>query len=173
MNTTLVLQNGLLYGLLLSLLVSLTILISFSINPEIWLGDYPPDIKAHYTPVRSDTKYQERLASLAIIVLLVGVMALSILHLEHILGSLTFWAVFLSAFTTLLVFNIFDLLVLDWMIFIILQPKMIILPGTQGMAGYKDYAFHFRGFLTGLIFCLVGALIGAGIAILVKLVQSF
>ena len=78
----------------------------------------------------------------------------------------------MSAFITLLVFNIFDLLVLDWLIFNTLQPKMIILPGTQGMAGYKEYAFHFRGFLKGLVFCLMGALVSAGIAMLVNLLVS-
>lgn len=77
------------------------------------------------------------------------------------------WAVFLSTFISLLVFNLFDLLVLDWLIFNTLQPKMIILPGTEGMAGYKDYAFHFHGFVIGLAFCLVGGLISAGITMLI------
>jgi len=25
----------------------------------------------------------------------------------------------------------------------------VVLPGTEGMAGYKNYAMHFRGFLIG------------------------
>ncbi len=170
MEISLVLQNGLLYGLVLSLLLGLTILISFSINPEIWIGDYPPDIKAVYTPVRSDTKRHKRIASLAFLIFLVGVLVLSIVQLSRLSGEPPFWAIFLSAFTTLLVFNIFDLLILDWLIFNTIQPRMIILPGTEGMAGYKDYGFHFRGFLIGVVFCLVGALITAGIAALVYLV---
>lgn len=170
MEISLVLQNGLLYGLLISLLLGLTILISFSINPEIWIGDYPPDIKAAYTPVRSDTKRHKRIASLAFLIFLVGVLILSITELSRLPGEPSFWAIFLSAFTTLLVFNIFDLLLLDWLIFNTIQPKMIILPGTEGLAGYKDYAFHFRGFLIGVVFCLIGALISAGIAAMVYLV---
>lgn len=172
MDITIILQNGLLYGFLLSFLLCLTMLVCFYINPEIWVGDYPPDIKARYTPVRSDTQHHKRLAALAFIIVLVGVLALSIQQLNHLIGSLTFWSVFLSSFTTLLVFNIFDLLVLDWLLFNTLQPKMIILPGTEGMAGYKDYAFHFYGFLKGLVFCLVGALICAGITLLVNLLLS-
>lgn len=170
MEISLVLQNGLLYGLLISLLLGLTILISFSINPEIWIGDYPPDIKAAYTPVRSDTKRHKRIASLAFLIFLVGVLILSITELSRLSGEPSFWAIFLSAFTTLLVFNIFDLLILDWLIFNTIQPKMIRLPGTEGLAGYKDYAFHFRGFLIGVVFCLIGALISAGIAAMVYLV---
>ena len=170
MEISLVLQNGLLYGLVLSVLLGLTILISFSINPEIWVGDYPPDIKAAYTPVRSDTKRHKRIASLAFLIFLVGVLILSIIQLSRLTGEPPIWAIFLSAFTTLLVFNIFDLLILDLLIFNTIQPRMIILPGTEGMAGYKDYAFHFRGSLIGVVFCLVGALLTAGIAAFVFLV---
>ena len=169
MEISLVLQNGLLYGIVLSILLGLTILISFSINPEIWVGDYPPDIKAAYTPVRSDTKRHKRIASLAFLIFLVGVLILSILQLNRLLGVLTFTAVFLSAFCTLLVFNIFDLLILDWLIFNTLQPKKIVLPGTEGMAGYKNYGFHFRGFLSGIVFCLAGALVMAGMTALLML----
>jgi hypothetical protein len=129
MNTLLILQNGLLYGLLLSILLGLTILISFSINPEIWVGDYPPDIKARFTPVRSDTKRHKRLASLAFLIFLVGVIALSILQLDRLLGSLTFWVVFLSA--SCLYHLILRFACVDWLIFNTLQPKMIILPGTR------------------------------------------
>lgn len=172
MDTTIILQNGLLYGFLLGFLVGLTILVSFWINPEIWVGDYPPDIRARYTPIRSDTQHHKRLAALAFMIVLVSVLALSILHLDRLTGSLTFWPVFLSSFTTLLIFNIFDLLVLDWFLFNTLQPKMIILPGTEGMAGYKDYAFHFYGFLKGLVFCLAGAMVCAGITLLSNLLLS-
>ena len=30
---------------------------------------------------------------------------------------------------------------------------------TEGMPGYRDYRFHFIGFLKGLGFCAVGALL--------------
>jgi hypothetical protein len=40
---------------------------------------------------------------------------------------------------------------------------MMVLPGTQGMAGYRDYRFHFVGFLKGLGFCLFGGLVIAAL----------
>ena len=52
---------------------------------------------------------------------------------------------------------------LDWLLFCTLRPRAIILPGTEGMAGYRDYRFHFVGFLKGLAFCLVGAAVIAGL----------
>ena len=144
------------YGLVLTLLLGLTILISFSINPEIWIGDYPPDIKAVYTPVRSDTKRHKRIASLAFLIFLVSVLVLSIVRLSRLSGEPPFWAIFLSALTTLLVFQYLRFTYPGLADLYTIQPRMIILPGTEGMAGYKDYGFHFRGFLIGVVFCLVG-----------------
>jgi energy-converting hydrogenase Eha subunit B len=81
-----------------------------------------------------------------------------------IIGVPSFIEVFIDIFTLFIVFNIVDLLILDWLIFCTLTPKFMILPGTEGMAGYKDYGFHFRGFLIGCIICLVSALAFAGLA---------
>lgn len=59
----------------------------------------------------------------------------------------------------LLLFNLYDLIVLDWLFFCTIQPRAMVLPGTAGMAGYGDYRFHFTGFLKGLGFTLVGSLV--------------
>jgi len=79
---------------------------------------------------------------------------------------------FVSAFVfsgiILLVFNLFDLLILDWLFFCTIQPRSMVLPGTEGMAAYCDYRFHFIGFLKGMGFTAVGGLI---IAILWTLIQ--
>ena len=69
----------------------------------------------------------------------------------------------------LLVFNAFDLIVLDWLFFCTIQPRQMVLPGTEGMPGYRDYRFHFIGFLKGLGFCAVGGLF---IAVLWVVVQG-
>ena len=56
-----------------------------------------------------------------------------------------FGTAFLSAFVVLVVFNLVDRLILDWLVFCPLTPRFVVLPGTEGMAGYKDYRMHFRG----------------------------
>jgi hypothetical protein len=55
--------------------------------------------------------------------------------------------------------NMGHLIVLDWIFFCTIQPRSMILPGTEGMAGYRDYRFHFIGFLKGLGFSAVGGLL--------------
>jgi hypothetical protein len=48
------------------------------------------------------------------------------------------------------VWNVLDLLLLDWFLLLTLQPRFMILPGMEGMVGYRDYGFHFRKFLNGI-----------------------
>jgi hypothetical protein len=57
-------------------------------------------------------------------------------------------------------------LVLDWGL-VYWQPRFVVLPGTEGMAGYGSYWFHFRGFLIGIPIVLLGsALLAAIVSIL-------
>ena len=43
-----------------------------------------------------------------------------------------------------MIFNLVDLILLDWLLFTYIQPRFVVLPGTEGLAGYRDYWFHFR-----------------------------
>lgn len=49
------------------------------------------------------------------------------------------------------------------------QPRFVVLPGTEGMAGYRDYRFHFRGFLIGIpVVLLASALAAAVVSLLLR-----
>jgi hypothetical protein len=158
-------QTGFLYGIVFSLLFSALLLVMVKINPEMMLNDYPPDIKARYGPASEKTQQQRKPFVILFLLIVFGVPLLSIQRFDLMTGGVpTFLDVFVIIFTLFLVFNIVDLLILDWLIFCTITPKFIVLPGTEGMAGYKDYGFHFRGFLKGTIICLVSALVFAGIA---------
>jgi len=76
----------------------------------------------------------------------------------------TFLAVFLGVFTVLLVFNVVDLLVLDWLIFVTIRPGIVVLPGTEDAEGYRDYGFHFRAFLKGVVGSFTASLVIAAVA---------
>src|SRR5260370_545802 len=82
-------------------------------------------------------------------------------------GEYGFLGIFVSAFGGPFLFNMVDWLILDWLIFCTFTPRFAVLPGTEGMAGYKNYAMHFRGFLIGTIY---SAGIGVVIAVLVTFV---
>ena len=81
-------------------------------------------------------------------------------------GRVQFLTAFVHLFVMLSVFNVVDLVLLDWPL-VAIVPRFMVLPGTEGSAGYKDYWFHFRGFLVGVVLILVASgLIAAVVAAL-------
>ena len=88
---------------------------------------------------------------------------IGLVSLQSTLGPISFLLALAFSFLVLLVFNVFDLLVLDWLLFCTIQPRPMILAGTEGMAAYRYYRFHFVGFLKGLGFCAVGGIVIASI----------
>ena len=133
------------------------------IAPEMRVGDYPPDIREKYGPMRPRSARLRPFVAVAFFFAVLAVPLLALLTLFSTVGRLSFLTALLSTFMILFVFNAFDLLVLDWFLFCTLRPRFIVLPGTEGMAGYRNYRFHFVGFLKGLGFCLVGAVVVAGL----------
>jgi hypothetical protein len=155
--------HSLVYGLILSGLLAVLMLASLFWNPAIWAGDYPPDIKVRFGPPDARTQRQKWIVAAPFFLVLIGAPTAAVLALPAAGVSLNFGTVFACAFVVVFVFNLVDLLVMDWLIFVTWQPRQIVLPGTAGMAGYRDYAFHFRGFLIGLVLCLFAGLVAGGI----------
>jgi hypothetical protein len=167
MNTA-ILQHSLSYGAILSVLMFFLIFGSLYYNPEIWLNDFPADIRKKYGLVSEKSRMEKRWISIAFFLLLLGIIAASLLQLPRLTGEqVTFMPVFLNLYIIFMVFNLVDLLVFDWLIGVAIRPKFLILPGTEGSEGYSDYGFHFRGFLKGTLGGLVASLILAGITFLI------
>lgn len=156
------LLHGLAYGLILSVLSSAVLLISAYFNPESMVDGYPPDIQERHGPMSATAYRHKRLVGIPFGVVLIGLLLVSILTLP----AITFWMVFINTALVLFTFNLVDLLVLDWLIFNTIRPAFIVLPGTEGMAGYRDYGFHFRKFLKGVAGAMLAGLVAGGLALL-------
>lgn len=147
------------YGLVLSALLIILLLITQSINPEIMLNDYPPDIRKQYGQPQPKTRRQKLVASILFLSVIAAVLICSFKDLPR---PVDFGRAFLNIFVVFMTFNIVDLLIIDWLIFVWLQPRFVILTGTEGMAGYRDYRFHFRGFLIGTVMITILSAVIAG-----------
>lgn len=169
MDLVLVAQHGILYGFVLSVLLTLVLFGAILVNVEIMQNDYPPEVKKAYGPEKNPrTRGQRRIFSLLFLAVLFGVITYSVVGMARASSDhLTFLPLFLLIFIEVFTFNLWDLLILDWLIFTTLQPKFIFLPGTERIAAYRDYYFHFKGFLIGIVFSLVSALVLAGIVLIV------
>jgi hypothetical protein len=164
-------------------------MITMWVNPRIFLHDYP---RGNQEKVPKKTKSEKRLmVALGVpfmLMLLLG-KYISTLTLKT-QGEARFWALWLNAAGVVWVFNVVDWLILDWLIFCTLTPRFLVIPESEGMAEYKllalcgsrkkiphpypspngrgvrskkDYGFHFRGFLHGTVYSILGGLIIAGI----------
>jgi hypothetical protein len=155
-------------GVLLSVLLVLWLfaIFSFRVNPRVFLQDYPKDIRDKAPPQTAAEKRLSRLIKAPLLIFVIGVPLISSWALKrHDPEHATFVAFFLNAFGVVFTFNVFDLL-LDFVL-VCMSPKFVVIPGTEGMAGYKDYGHHFRGFLVGTVGSLViGWLVAAVVFLL-------
>jgi hypothetical protein len=164
----LLLETAIAYGLFLSLVLTAISLIAGAIALDMFVGDYPPDIKERYGPMSPrSARLRPLFATLLFLPALIIPFA-GLVSLQGEVGSVPVAAAFVFSALVLLVFNTYDLIVLDWIFFCTIQPRQMVLPGTEGMAGYRDYRFHFIGFLKGLGFCAAGALLVTGLWILAE-----
>lgn len=149
-------------GAILSFLASLWLILALWVNPRIFLHDYPPKIQAKVT---KKTKAERRLSYVFgvpfVLLLLLGSFFSTLSLKKH--GNIQFWTLWLNAVGVVFIFNLVDWLILDWLMFCTLTPHFLVIPGSEGMAEYKDYGFHFRGFLHGTVYSVLGGLVIAGI----------
>ena len=151
-------------GAILSVIASLLIVVSLRINPRMWLQDYPQDIQNRVPPKTDMEKRQSLIVGIPFLVVLAAVPFISTLALKRQGGGdASFLQLFLNAFGVAFIFNLVDLLVLDWLMFCTITPRFLVIPGTEGMEGYKDYYYHFKASLIGTVISIVAGLVIAGI----------
>jgi hypothetical protein len=163
------LKRILIDGTLMNVLISIVLYGSLYLNPAIWVHDYPPDIRAAVGPV-SIPAFQKLVMGVLLLGIVAGVPLWSSAKLRREnRGELSFPSAFVHNALLALYFAVWDLLILDWLIFVAIQPAFVVIPGTEGLAGYKDYFFHLKvGFLgwTQWIAILAAGLILGGLAMI-------
>ena len=153
-----------LYGTVLSVIASIFLIGVLRFNPRLFLQDYPEDIQKQVPPKTAKEKRQSLVVGIPFLFLLIAVPFVSTLTLKQQGGeAISFLSLFLNAFGVMFIFNLVDLLLLDWLMFCFITPSFVIIPGTEGMKEYKDYGYHFRAFLKGTILSVVAGLVIAGI----------
>lgn len=150
------------WGVVLSAVLFPLVLGLTRLNPEIMLKDYPPDVQAQHGPMSARARRLRLPVGLAVTALLVALIVWSFQAVRAGAGGdLSFRDAFWHLFVMFNTFNLLDLVVLDWLIVVRLRPRFLILPGTAGLPGYADYAFHFKGFLIGVVISSLSSLLAA------------
>lgn len=133
-------------------------------NPRLMLQDYPPAIRRIVPDKTASEKRQSLLLGLPFLIILFIFPIFSAFHFQTRTdceaGFLSLWY---YSFSVAFTFNLWDWLIIDWLVFCTYTPQHFVIPGSEGHPAYKDYAFHFRGFLKGTVFSAILGLISAAI----------
>ena len=158
-----VLQHVVIDGLLLSLLLGALVMGSLVYNPRLWLQDYPKVVQAKVPPMTQHEKRLQRLMIIPFLLLALGGPYLSVTLVKAANGGMiSFPVAYLTAAGVLQVFNLFDAVVLDYLILTVMKPSFAIIPGTTREESLVvGLEFQLRNFLKGII---ITALLGLPIA---------
>jgi hypothetical protein len=137
-------------------------------KPRLFLnkGDLPADIMAAVPPKTAVERRQALLMGVPLFAILIGGTLYST-YTFALQGGAGFLPLYLHALAIILMINVFDLVVIDWLVLNTITPRWAVFPGTEGFAGYKDYGFHGRAHLKALPMQLLGAALAAGIVLLI------
>lgn len=133
-------------------------------KPRIWLHDLPADIQALAAPKTPEEKRLTILLGVPFMVVFFALPLLLAWNLKAVMGAhFSFWTAWLYGYGLFFGVNLWDLVVLDWGGMSLVDPQNPPLAGTAGAKGYRDYAFHFYGFLKGSLMGVVFALFFAAV----------
>jgi hypothetical protein len=159
----------LLHGAVLSGIGSLLIMSAVYFNPRFARKDLPRDIQDATPPLTRREKLQALAFAVPLFALGIGIPLVSALTLQSAgNGDVPFLVLFIHIFGVILVFNLVDLFILDWLIYCRITPRFIVIPGTEGFAGYGDFGHHFRAHVRGTILMAILCVMLAGVVVLFR-----
>lgn len=156
--------QALIYGLIWSVIWSVYVFLILKFYPFSMLHDYPKDIQAAATiekPTKAQEQAAKRFGAVGGLIIFGVLLAFGLLRFHSEQAS--FLQVLQYIFIIAMTWNVIDLLVMDWLIVCTITPKWIVIKGTEGCNGYKDYFFYFKGFLIGCVYTTIMALLFSGI----------
>ena len=166
MQWSLVVGYGVGFGLVMSVLFTVAIFAGAFASRDFLLNDYPPAIQERYAKPKSA---RGRRVAVWVGVLFWGACCVpltvaAMLRLRADLGTdLGFGPAAVAGALMFLTMSLYDLVVLDWIVFAGLRPRLLVLPGTEDMREYRDLRFHAVAALKGSPLILVVGLLTGGV----------
>lgn len=144
---------------------SIYLVILLMVDARMFLnkGDYPDDVLAAVPPRTPEETRKAAILSIPWLLwsfLFPGYSAYTFAQAAPV----SFGVLYLHTFLVFMSFWLVDLVVLDGLMFCWITPSFVVIPGTEGFAGYKDFNMHLRGHFTkGIPYLLIAGLVVAGI----------
>lgn len=146
-------------GTLLSVVASTYLLVLLRFNPRMFLRHFPKEIREIVPPRSKKERRMSILLGVPLGLLFIGsTFASALLWRASAQGSPSFWELSTHVFGLFFLFNLVDLLILDWLIVCRFTPRWLIIAGTEHIVMPKEYLYHFKGFLMGTVVSVIGGL---------------
>jgi hypothetical protein len=158
--------------IILCIIFTIAILIPLYKNPLSKIIDYPTAIRKKVEKLPEYKNIVGAIKQKHIFIKIIGVflIALVLAVISYLTGNKTFFQVFLNTFILFFVLNLYDLLVLDIIIFC--HSKKLIIKGTEDMIKeYKNPKHHIIGFFIGIGIGLFVSLLSGGIISLYNIIK--
>ncbi len=147
------LTTTLLHGLLICIPFSIFVVITFVRWPRLWLHSLPPDIIRRAAP---KTEHEKRITKYVLLpiylAILPGLSVLSVVYTAKTFALELSWiAILIHIYGIWIIVHAWDLIVIDGIGMLLIDPNHPPISGTEGAKGWKDLRFHFRSFLKAIV----------------------
>jgi hypothetical protein len=152
-------------GLMACVPFTLVVWASFLSRPRLWLHSLPQDIQS-MAPSKTVAERRATVWMGAVVLFCFFGVPILLTWRRHtaVPGGLSLLESTVHLYGVWMVVNVWDLVGMDWPYAYFVDPDRPPIPGTNGAAGYKNYAFHARAFLKASVFSLA-IIVPAGIVI--------
>jgi len=151
-------------GGLLALVFCVYLPLLLRYNPRFARRDLPREIREAVPPLTKKEKREAAFFFVPVLIFSLVIPFLSTLRFSRQNPQdASFLWLFLNAYGILLIANLAELILVDLLLVCTITPKWIVIPGTEGMAGYENYACQIRAHLRGAGLMAVISLIIAAI----------
>lgn len=152
--------QALLTGVITSAITGSLILASLHRNPRIWIGDAPKELQDAAIPLSDPEKRQRLTWALPIIISMFGIIPAAAVWINRI-ADFSYIDGFLFLWIAWMVFNLFDLLIIDWMVVVWWHPAWTYPAELSHLQHINNYGFHFKAFLQGCVLLSISSAIVA------------
>ena len=143
------LTAALIHGALLCAWMTFIVLGSLRHDPRIWQDDAPKPLQALLGPMPRATRRRRAAWALLMLLGLVGLAAH--LMIAGVPAGTTIPDRLLAAYVMFELFNLYDAVVLDIGVILLWAPDWAFAPGTKGHPSLRDWKFHVRAYLIGVL----------------------
>jgi hypothetical protein len=159
-------STALTYGFVMATILAVFVLVSLSQNPRMWLDrrGTPEAIRQLVVPPLKDE--EKRLLKLWMLpffgVTLLMPLGVALWY-EATYQPMSYGEAFLFFWMMWMVFNLVDLVIIDWFVLVWWQPSWAVIPEVKPLTHLIGYGYHLKASLKGTVLLAAMALIYAGI----------